>query len=91
MLQALRLGTGKQLWKERFPASTWASPISDGKHLYFFCKNGRSAVFDASEKKPKIIAENSIGITEDETLYGVAAGQKSFIFRSGRKIFKVAQ
>ena len=91
MLQALSLETGKQLWKERLPASTWASPISDGKHLYFFCKDGKSVVFDASEKQPKIIAENSVGITEDETLYGVAAGQKCFILRSGRKIFKVAQ
>jgi len=90
MLQALSLETGKQLWKERLPESTWASPISDGKHLYFFCKDGKSMVFDVSEKQPKIIAENSVGITEDETLYGVAAGPKSFIMRSGSKIFKVA-
>ena len=91
MLQALSLETGEQLWKERLPASTWASPISDGNHLYFFCKNGKSVVFDTSAKQPKIIAENSVGITKDETLYGVAAGQKSFILRSGRKIFKVGQ
>lgn len=89
MLQAQSLENGKPLWKKRLPASTWASPVSDGKHLYFFCKNGKAVVLDASANEPIIIAENTIGLTEDETLYGVAAAQSSFILRSGRKIFKV--
>lgn len=91
MLQAQSLETGEQLWKKRLPASTWASPISDGSHLYFFCKNGQSMVLDTSAKEPTVISENTVPLTEDETLYGAGAGRSCFILRSGRRIFKIGK
>lgn len=49
--------TGEIIWQERIGGDFWASPVSDGKKIYCFSKEGKVPVFAASDEF-KLLAEN---------------------------------
>ncbi|MDQ3330567.1 MAG: PQQ-like beta-propeller repeat protein [Planctomycetota bacterium] len=49
--------TGEILWNERLGGDFWASPVSDGKKIFCFAKDGKIPVFAASDEF-KLLAEN---------------------------------
>ena len=80
--------TGKLIWKSRMADTNWASPVAAGDRVYFFGITGGTTVFKSGEKKPIIMAENSITI-EETKLYGVGAGNGAFILRTGTQLICV--
>ncbi|MED5585717.1 MAG: PQQ-binding-like beta-propeller repeat protein [Verrucomicrobiota bacterium] len=85
-LQVQRLADGTQCWEHKLPDGCWASPLATNDHVYFFCKSGESIVIEASEIKPKIIAENKIAVAEGDKVYGYAVGENRLVMRTGMAI-----
>lgn len=50
--------TGEIHWTERVQGEYWASPVSDGKKIFCFSKDGRAPVFAADGKKFKLLGDN---------------------------------
>lgn len=83
----LDLRSGKELWHTRLAAECWASPIGAGERVYFFTVKGVTEVFRAGAAEPEKLAANSL---EDmERTYGVAAVERGFVMRSGRRAVRV--
>jgi len=83
-LSAFRYADGELLWERRLPESTWASPITDGTHLWFFGKEGTTVVLRATDDGPDVRAENTLSV--DGTVYGSAAVDRTILLRSGRTL-----
>lgn len=89
-LQAHRMEDGSQLWKTRLPGETWATPIIASGRLYVFCKNGKTAIFDAKGDTPTPLSVNTLSIEDDDLVYGVGLARGSFILRTGRELIAIA-
>lgn len=59
VLYCLDLRSGKEHYAERLPAPCWASPIAAGDHVYFFGKDGRTAVVKAGPEF-ELVATNAL-------------------------------
>lgn len=89
-LQANNLEDGARLWETRLPASTWASPVSAGERLYFFCQDGSTVVLSPTTGGPgDPLAENKIAIPEGDRLYGVALVDGLIVMRAAEKLIAV--
>ncbi|CAN5516012.1 PQQ-binding-like beta-propeller repeat protein [soil metagenome] len=55
----LDVKTGKNLWKERFDSEFSASPVSDGKNVYFCNQDGKTFVIAASDDYT-VVATNKL-------------------------------
>lgn len=89
-LQAHRMENGSQLWKTRLPGEAWATPIIASGRLYVFCKNGKTAIFDAKGGSPTPLSVNTLSIEDDDLVYGVGLAKGSFVFRTGRELIAIA-
>ena len=89
-LQAHRMENGSQLWKTRLPGEAWATPIIASGRLYVFCKNGKTAIFDATGASPTPLSVNTLSIEDDDLVYGVGLAKGSFVFRTGRELIAIA-
>lgn len=90
VLQAVRLKDGSTAWETRLPASTWASPVSAGGFAWFFCQNGKTVILSPDETGPgEPIAENDIGISEEERVYGVAIVDGVIVVRTGTELIAI--
>ena len=49
--------TGEIIWQERIGGDFWASPVSDGKKIFCFSKEGKVPVFAVSDEF-KLLADN---------------------------------
>jgi len=92
-LQATNLEDGSLRWERRIPDSCWASPLSAGDRLYFFCKNGHTVVLEAAEgdAEPEQLAENVLEIPEGDRVYGFAVAPGRFVLRTSRGLVAVGE
>ena len=84
---AVSLADGRDLWTQRLPASTWASPLAAGDRVYFFCTNGETVVAKAGDTFEKLAQST---LTIDDRIYGYAIAGDRLVLRSGQKLFCVA-
>lgn len=80
---AVDLQTGENLWQQRLPDSTWASPLAVGERIYFFCKDGTTLVIKSSNTFEKL-AENKL--KTDDRVYGFAVANDGLLIRSGSRL-----
>jgi outer membrane protein assembly factor BamB len=90
-LQAQNFKNGTQHWEYKLPDGCWASPLAASERIYLFCKNGKSLVLEASEKRAKVLSENVVTIAENDKVYGYAVSENKFVLRTGRKIICVGK
>lgn len=89
-LQAIRITEGTEAWKTRLPDSTWASPVSAGDLAYFFCQNGKTLILSPDESGPgNPVAENDLGISEEDRVYGVALIDGLIVVRTGSELIAI--
>ena len=84
---AVSLADGRDLWTQRLPASTWASPLAAGDRVYFFCTNGETVVAKSGDTFEKLALSK---LTIDDKIYGYAIAGDRLVLRSGEKLFCVA-
>lgn len=87
VVQCVDLQSGEVRWQHRLPGQMWASVVASSGHLFFFCKEGEVVVMKAGAER-QVVAENSISVTD--IVYGVAAVDHAWLFRSGRSLIKIA-
>ncbi|MEM7585164.1 MAG: PQQ-binding-like beta-propeller repeat protein [Acidobacteriota bacterium] len=87
VVTCLDQATGEKRWTHRLPDSVWASPIAAGERVFFFTKEGKTAVLEPNVEAPGMLAENPLQITG--TVYGAAAVRGAFLIRSGNEIVRV--
>jgi len=77
--------TGDIIWQERLGGDFWASPVSDGKKIFCFSKEGKVPVFAASDEF-KLLAENQF----DEGFHSTPAivGDTMFV-RSRHHLYRI--
>ena len=83
------LKDGKKLWHKRIPGSCWASPILASDKIYFFVKEGDSAVMK-SDGSEEILSENTLTIGKTR-IYGVAPVNGAFIVRTGSELICIGE
>ncbi len=83
VLYAVDMERGTKLWSQRLPDSTWASPISVGDRVYFFCNDGTTIVIRSANEYQQL-AENKLTI--DDKIYGVAVTHGGFLIRNGSRL-----
>lgn len=77
--------TGEVYWNERFRGEFWASPVSDGKKIFCFSKEGKVPVFAAS-KEFKLLAENQF----DEGFHSTPAiAHNAMFLRSRHHLYRI--
>lgn len=81
--------SGEVHWKHRLASGCWATPIVTANRVYFFAKNGETTVLEVSADRATVLAENTLGADETDTIYGVAAGHDAFLIRTGTGLFKI--
>lgn len=81
--------TGEERWRHRVADALWASPIAAGEHLFFFTKKGQTTVLRATAEGPVVVAENLL--PTDDTVYGVAVADSSFLIRTGQEMVRVGR
>ncbi len=76
----LDAATGKEVWKQRLGRTFRATPLVAGKRVYFFTKEGKTAVVEAA-RTFRVIAESDLG--EDTMASPAVAGGDLFIRTQG--------
>ncbi|MCA9028989.1 MAG: PQQ-binding-like beta-propeller repeat protein, partial [Planctomycetaceae bacterium] len=56
---ALDVSTGERVWLKRLGGNYSASPLTDGKHIYFCSETGQTKVVSLDDK-PEVIATNKL-------------------------------
>jgi len=74
------------IWRKRLGGSFWATPVSDGKHLYCINSMGQSYVVQI-EGKGKIVSENDFGV---DILASPAAADGALFVRGHQHLWKIA-
>lgn len=91
-VQANRLSDGTRVWEQRLPDSCWATPLAAGNRLYFFCKNGRTAVLEPqADGSVKELAENAITVPDGDRVYGFAVAPKRIVVRLATEIATIGE
>lgn len=101
----LDVRTGEEVYAERLDGACWATPIAAGDHVYFFGKDGVTTVLRAGAKFEKVARNELWDPREsvqakgggrpypfgqlDPLLYGVAAADGAFYFRTGTRLYCV--
>ena len=89
-LQAASIEDGSVLWERRLPGSTWASPLAAADRLYFFCKEGPTAVHSLDvTKTSEELATNPLTLGEGDRLYGFAVAPGIFVIRIAEQLIAV--
>ncbi len=82
-------GTGAVRWTHRLPASTWATPLGHGGHVYFFTRDGVTEVLRASADAPRVVAANVLSVAAPVT--GFAAVDDAIVIRAGAEVIRVGR
>jgi len=91
-LQAASIEDGSLLWERRLPGSTWASPLATADRLYFFCKEGLTAVHSLDvSKTSKELATNPLTVAEGDRLYGFAVAPGRIVIRLAEQLISVGE
>ncbi|MDF1811326.1 MAG: PQQ-binding-like beta-propeller repeat protein [Verrucomicrobiales bacterium] len=86
VIQAVHLADGTLAWQHRLPSSTWASPLTVGDSVYFFCKDGQTAILSPTVDGPGELVVNELAVGEGDRIYGYAVAPEIFIFRTAREV-----
>ena len=89
VIYCVDLKTGKQQFSKRIAGPCWVSPLGANDHVYFFTKRGPTVVLRASNTFEKIAINPGLLDRDDNTVYGVAAVNGTFIIRTGQRLFSV--
>lgn len=81
--------TGAVRWTHRLPASTWATPLGHGEHVYFFTDGGVTEVLRASAAAPEVVAANRLAV--DAPVTGFAAVDDAIVVRAGTEVIRVGR
>lgn len=91
-LQAVNIEDGAVRWERRLPGSTWASPLAAGDRLYFFCKEGPTAVHSLDiDKNSEELATNPLTVAEGDRLYGFAVAPERIVIRLAEQLIAVGE
>lgn len=75
VLHCLNARTGEEFHDERLNTTCWATPVAAGDHLYFFSRDGMTAVVEAGPKY-SVVAVNRLWSDADHKAR-VAAAEKA--------------
>ena len=81
--------SGTVRWTHRLPASTWATPLGHGDHVYFFTQDGVTQVLRASAEAPQVVATNHLSV--DAPVTGFAAVDDAIVIRTGTEVIRVGR
>lgn len=81
--------SGGVRWTHRLPASTWATPLGHGDHVYFFTEKGITEVLRASTAAPEPIATNHLSV--DAPVTGFAVVDDAIVIRAGHEVIRVGR
>ena len=81
--------TGAVRWTHRLPASTWATPLGHGDHVYFFTEHGVTEVLRATSEAPDVVATNHL--TVEAPVTGFAAVDDAIVIRAGADTIRVGR
>lgn len=81
--------TGAVRWTHRLPASTWATPLGHGDHVYFFTEHGVTEVLRAMSEAPDVVATNHL--TVEASVTGFAAVDDAIVIRAGADTIRVGR
>lgn len=81
--------SGAVRWTHRLPASTWATPLGHGDHVYFFTEQGTTQVLHASADAPRVVATNHLSVAAPVT--GFAAVDDAIVIRAGTEVIRVGR
>ena len=81
--------TGAVRWTHRLPASTWATPLGHGDHVYFFTEHGVTQVLRAMSEAPDVVATNHL--TVEAPVTGFAAVDDAIVIRAGAEAIRVGR
>jgi outer membrane protein assembly factor BamB len=84
--QGVNVKTGEVLFQQRLPGQVWASPIANGEHVFFFCKEGQVLALKSGPIWDEV-GESSVSATD--IIYGVAAIDGAWLIRTGRGLIKL--
>jgi len=85
VLSSVALATGELQWEERLSSGgTWASPIFDGEHVWYFGKDGLTSVVQWTPAGPEEVAVNELEL--EGGVHGVAAVDGAFVLRSPDRV-----
>lgn len=77
--------TGEIYWNERLRGEFWASPVSDGKKIFCFSKDGKVIVF-AAKREFELLAENQF----DEGFHSTPAiAHNAMFLRSRHHLYRI--
>ena len=84
-LSSVALETGALEWKASLSSGgQWASPVTDGEHVWFFGKEGRTSVVRWTPEGPDEVAVNALPV--EGGVHGVAAVNGAFVVREPDRV-----
>ena len=78
--------SGKVLWSERIGGNYSASPVTDGKRIFFFSEEGKTTVV-AAKPVYSVLAINQL---DDGFMASPAVHKQSFILRTKSHLYRIA-
>ena len=78
--------SGKVLWSERIGGNYSASPVTDGKRIFFFSEEGKTTVI-AAKPEYNVLAINQL---EDGFMASPAVHKQTFILRTKSHLYRIA-
>ena len=78
--------SGKVLWSERIGGNYSASPVTDGKRIFFFSEEGKTTVV-AAKPEYNVLAINQL---EDGFMASPAVHKQTFILRTKSHLYRIA-
>jgi hypothetical protein len=88
VLSSVQLEDGALQWKTPLAMKgQWASPITDGKHVWFFGKNGTTSVVKWTAAGAEEIAVNTL--VDPGEILGAAAVDGMFVLRAPGHVYGI--
>ena len=78
--------SGKVLWSERIGGNYSASPVTDGKRIFFFSEEGKTTVV-AAKPEYNVLAINQL---DDGFMASPAVHKQTFILRTKSHLYRIA-
>ena len=78
--------SGKVLWSARIGGNYSASPVTDGKRIFFFSEEGKTTVI-AAKPEYNVLAINQL---EDGFMASPAVHKQTFILRTKSHLYRIA-
>ena len=77
--------SGKVIWSERVGGNYSASPVTDGKRIFFLSEEGKTTVVEAKPEY-KVLAINQLS---DGFMASPAVNKNAFILRTKKHLYRI--